>query len=85
MSAITVIKKPHRAKKSKKDRKHGRGTRKVQKSRFGSYAAMFEVSKKRKLQRAVSRAARLARRAAKRKFFIPGTDGRHIATLDYVF
>ena len=67
MSVGQVVKKPHGAKKSKKGRKHGRGTRKVQKSRFGSYAALFEVSKKRKLQRMISRAARLARRAAKRK------------------
>lgn len=66
MSAIIVIKKPHRAKKSKKDRKHGRGTRKIQKSRFGSYAVLFEVSKKRKIARALSRAARLARRASKK-------------------
>lgn len=56
-SVITVVKKPHRAKKGKKGRKIGRGTRKVQKSRFGSYAALFAISKERKLRRAAKRAA----------------------------
>ena len=67
MSVIQVVKKPHRAKKSKKGRKHGRGTRKVQRSKYGSYAAMFAVCAERKLQRMISREARLARRRAKRE------------------
>ena len=67
MSVIQVVKKPHKAKGGKKNRKPGRGTRKVQKSRFGSYAALFARSKERKLQRMISRAARLARRAQRKK------------------
>lgn len=67
MSVIVQVKKPHRAKKTKKGRKHGRGTRKVQKSKYGSYAAMFAVCAERKLQRMISREARFARRRAKRK------------------
>jgi len=66
MSVIQQVVKPHRAKKGKKCRKHGRGVRKVIKSRFGSYAALFAASENRKHQRMVTRAARLARRAAKR-------------------
>ena len=56
----------HRAKKSKKNRKHGRGTRKVQRSRFGSYENLFKVSEERKHCRMESRKARFARRAARK-------------------
>ena len=66
MPAVTVVKKPHKAKKSRKDRKHGRGIRKVQKSRFGSYAGLFAASAERKRLRMISREARLARRRAKK-------------------
>lgn len=66
MSSQASVTKPHRAKKSKKNRKHGRGIRKVQRSRFGSYAALFAASRERKLKRIVSRAARLLRRAQKK-------------------
>ena len=66
MSVKQQVVKPHRAKKGKKCRKYGRGLRKVQKSRFGSYAAMFAICAERKLQRMASRKARLARRAAKK-------------------
>lgn len=71
MSVIQVVKKPHRAKASKKCRKLGRGVRKVAKSRFGSYAALFAASRERKLQRQISREARLARRAAKKLKKLP--------------
>jgi hypothetical protein len=54
--------KPHRAKKSKKNRKHGRGVMKVSRSRFGSYANLFKASEERKRRRIASRAARLERR-----------------------
>ena len=67
MSVIQVIKKPHKAKKSKKGRKHGRGVRKVTKSRFGSYAGLFAASAERKRLRMISREARFARRRAKRE------------------
>lgn len=53
-------------KKGKKNRKHGRGLRKVQRSRFGSYAALFAASRERKLKRIESRKRRLARRRARR-------------------
>jgi hypothetical protein len=66
MSVIQTVKKPHRAKGGKKNRKHGRGTRKVSKSRFVSYAGLFQASKERKRLRGISRLARLARRAAKK-------------------
>ena len=66
MSVKQQVVKPHRAKKGKKCRKYGRGLRKVQKSRFDSYAAMFAVCAERKLQRMASRKIRLARRAAKK-------------------
>ncbi len=64
-----VVKKPHKAKKGKKDRKHGRGTRKVTKSRFGSYAGLIGASEERKRLRMISREARIARRVAKRGGF----------------
>jgi len=67
MSVMKVVKKPHKAKGSKKCRKHGRGVRKIQKSRFGSYAALFANCAERKLQRMMTREARLARRRAKRE------------------
>ena len=66
-SVITQVKKPHRAKKTKKGRKHGRGLRKMQKSRFGSYAGWFAYSAERKARRIASRNARLARRRAKQE------------------
>jgi len=69
MSVITVVKKPHQAKRSKKDRKHGRGTRKVTHSRFHSYAGLIGASEERKQLRMLSRAARLERRAASRGGF----------------
>lgn len=52
-------------KKGKKNRKFGRGLRKVQRSRFGSYAALFADCERRKQRRMATRRARLARRAAK--------------------
>ena len=64
--SVQVVKKPHKAKGGKKNRKHGRGVRKVQKSRFGSYEVLFKVSEERKRQRMISRAARLARRRDKK-------------------
>ena len=67
MSVIVQVKKPHKAKKTKKGRKHGRGLRKIQKSRFGSYAGWFAYSRERKLQRMLTREARLARRRAKKQ------------------
>ena len=56
---------PHKAKGGKKNRKFGRGIRKVQRSRFGSYANIFKMSEERKHCRMESRKARFARRAAK--------------------
>lgn len=76
MSTVaSVVKKPHRAKKSKKDRKHGRGVRKVEKSRFKSYAGLFAVSRERKLQRMKTREARLARRREKKLLSVAGGTG----------
>lgn len=64
--SVETIKKPHRAKKSKKQRKHGRGLRKMQKSRFGSYAGWFAYANERKIKRMKTREACLARRRAKK-------------------
>lgn len=53
-------------KKGKKNRKHGKGVRKAEHSRFGSYAGIFAHSQKMKEARMVARERRLARCAAKR-------------------
>jgi hypothetical protein len=69
MSVIERVNKPHRAKHGKKNRKHGRGTRKVTKSRFHSYAGLIGASEERKHLRMLSRKARFVRRAAARGGF----------------
>lgn len=53
-------------KKGKKNRNHGQNLRKVQRSRWGSYEAIFAASRRRKLARMESRARRLARLKEKR-------------------
>lgn len=65
--SVNVVSKPHRAKKSKKNRKHGRGLRKMQRSRFGSYEAWFKKAEERKLQRMETRRARFERRRKARE------------------
>jgi len=54
-------------KKGKKNRKFGRGTRKMQRSRFGSYANWFAYAAERRRKRMATRKARLARRRAKKE------------------
>ena len=54
-------------KKGRKNRKHGKGLRKAQRSRFGSYAGIFAHSRKMKEIRMAARERRLARRMAKRE------------------
>lgn len=53
-------------KKGKKNRKHGRGVRKAQRSRFGSYAGIIAHSQAKKHARMEARERRLARRKLKR-------------------
>ena len=50
----------------KKARKHGKGQRKAQRSRFGGYAGIFNHSQKMKEARMEARNRRLARRKVKR-------------------
>lgn len=47
-------------KKGKKNRNHGQNLRKVQRSRWGSYEAIFAASRRRKLARMEARKVRLA-------------------------
>lgn len=54
-------------KKGKKNRNHGQNLRKVQRSRWGSYEAIFARSRERKLKRMEARERRLARRREKRE------------------
>lgn len=53
-------------KKGKKNRKHGRGVRKVERSRFKSYANLFAHVQEKKRKRMEARARRFARLKNKR-------------------
>jgi len=79
MSVIERVKKPHKAKGGKKNRKHGRGTRKVTKSRFHSYAGLIGDSEERKHLRAITRSKRIARRVAQRGGFHSAREQRRFA------